>query len=60
MTATPSVDYFVNAETLLSAFELKFREPDQHGNGSEFWALVTHDNDDLTVFVRDLHDTEMP
>lgn len=60
MTATPSIDYFVNAETLLSAFELKLREPDHNGNGSEFWALATHDNDDLTDFVRDLHDTEMP
>ena len=60
MTATHSIDYFVTTGTLLSAFVEKHREPDHNGNSSSFWALCTHDNDELTDFVRDLHDSEMP
>lgn len=61
MTFT-TIDWYVTAATLRSAFELQFRKPDQHGNRSEFYALTEQarqSTDDLLSFVYELHDGEL-
>jgi hypothetical protein len=62
MTST-SINWYVTAGTLRAAFELRTREPDQHGNSSEYYAFTREarqSTDDLTEFVRELHDEEWP
>ena len=53
----------MTAATLRSAFELRTREADQHGNASEYYALTRQarqTTDDLSSFIHELHDEEWP
>ena len=62
MTST-AINWYLTAATLRSAFELITREPDHNGNTSEFYAFTREarqSTDDLTEFVRELHDEEWP
>ena len=52
MTSVMTVNYFLTAGTLLSAF--KRTENELH------WSLATHEDDELTDFIRSLHDGELP
>ncbi len=52
MTNTLETNYFLTAATLLSAFKRTDNE--------EQWCLATHEDDELTDFIRDLHDGELP
>ena len=52
MSTASHTDYFVTAGTLLAAFK--------RTDNQEAWCLVTHDNDELTSFVRELHAGELP
>ena len=49
---TSHINYFVTAGTLLAAFKRTDNE--------EAWCLTTHENDELTDFIRSLHDGELP
>jgi len=52
------INWFITAGTLRSAFELQVRE-----DGSEFWALTAQARqtvDNLTSFIHELHDEELP
>ena len=51
-TNTAHINYFVTAGTLLAAFKRTDNE--------EAWCLTTHENDELTDFIRSLHDGELP
>ena len=51
-TTMTNINYFVTAATLLNAFKRTDNE--------ENWCLVTHDDDELTSFIRELHDGELP
>jgi hypothetical protein len=50
-----TIDWFVTAATLRSAFEEKHRD-----NGSSFWACTDQVGDSLQKLIRDLHDDELP
>ncbi len=47
-----TTDYFVTAGTLLAAFK--------RTDNAESWCLATHEDDELTDFIRELHDDELP
>ena len=47
-----TTNYFVTAGTLLSAFKRTDNELS--------WSLATHEDDELTDFIRNLHDDELP
>ena len=56
MTTTNSINWFVTAGTLRAAFEQLERE-----DGTTYWHLTDEaDTDDLTDWLRDLHDDELP
>lgn len=58
-----TINWYLTAGTLRAAFELRTREPDQHGNASEYYALTEQarqTTDDLTSFIHELHDEEWP
>ncbi len=46
------INYFLTAGTLLAAFK--------RTDNAENWCLATHENDELTDFIRSLHDGELP
>jgi hypothetical protein len=49
---TSHINYFVTAGTLLAAFK--------RTDNAKNWCLTTHENDELTDFIRSLHDGEFP
>ena len=58
MTTTNSINWFLTAGTLRAAFTQKKRD-----DGASFWCLTEQARqsvDDLTSFIRELHDDEMP
>lgn len=58
MSDTNTINWYVTAGTLRSAFELATRD-----DGSDFWRLTSEARqtvDDLSSFVMDLHDEELP
>ncbi len=58
MTTTNSINWFMTAGTLRAAFT-----QDKRDDGSTFWCLTeqaSQDGDDLTDWLRDLHDGELP
>ena len=58
MSDTNTINWYVTAGTLRAAFELATRD-----DGSEFWRLTSEARqtvDDLSSFVMDLHDDELP
>lgn len=58
MTTTNTINWFITAGTLRAAFT-----QDKRQDGSTFWCLTEQARqsvDDLTSFIRELHDDEMP
>ena len=58
MTTTNSINWFITAGTLRAAFTQNTRD-----DGSTYWCFTEQARqsvDDLTSFVRELHDDEMP
>ena len=58
MTTTNSINWFITAGTLRAAFTR-----DKRDDGSTFWCLTEQARqsvDDLTEWLRDLHDGELP
>ena len=47
-----TTNYFLTAATLLSAFK--------RTDNAKSWCLATHEDDELTDFIRSLHDGELP
>jgi len=60
---TSTINWYLTAATLRSAFELRTREADENGNCSEYYALTDQARqsiDDLSSFIHELHDEEWP
>jgi hypothetical protein len=66
MTNIQTINWFATTGTFRAAFSEEFREPDSHGNASSFWTCKPawpadqSEPAELTEFIRELHDEELP